>query len=73
MQSIEEIEKKIKNDINETKFIQVRKDYKTPQEMRKFLIVKHILKADSYAKVVEILVNEKFNQIQFAGVRKNGE
>ena len=72
MQSIKEIEKKIKDDINETKIIRIRKDYKTPQNKVKFLIVQQVLKADSYTEVVDILINEKYNQILFAGVKRNG-
>jgi len=72
MQTIEEIEKKIKDDINENEILRIMKDYKTPQDKTKVLIVQHVLKASSFAKLIDILINEKYNQILFAGVKRNG-
>jgi len=71
MQPIKKIKKEIEPDLKKIEILDIRKTYRKKEDIEKVLIIQRVLGCSKLAKTIDLLINEKFQKIQFAGV-ENG-
>jgi len=71
MQPIKKFQKEIEPDLKKIEILDIRKTYRKKEDIEKVLIIQRVLGCSKLAKTIDLLINEKFQKIQFAGV-ENG-